>query len=323
MVATNSTQKSRVIGVGIRLVCIGLAGLVPLFASPYWVSLIMALYMYAILAITWNMVAGFTGYISFGHVVFWGLGAYTTAILTLKGGLPWGVAWLLSGVVASCFAFVIGIPTLRLTGVYFAISMLAFSEAVKVAVAYLRGLTGGGGGIYLPPVISLTGAYFMMWAVFSVVYLITIFLLRTSFGRFLLAVREDEVAAQSLGINTASVRIRIFILSSFFAALAGGVYILNTCFIDPQTAFDVSLTIKAILMTVLGGLGTIEGPVIGTILLGGFSELLWAKFPFIHKVLLGAIIMAVVGLIPRGIIPSIKGSGWWSLIFRSQLGESK
>lgn len=316
-------HKPQLLGMGIRLVCIGLAALVPLFASPYWVSLIMALCMYAILAITWNMVAGFTGYVSFGHVVFWGLGAYATAILILKVGLPWGVAWLLSGVVASCFAFVIGIPTLRLSGVYFAISMLALSEAVKVAVAYLRGLTGGGGGIYLPPVIGLNTAYLLMWAVFSVVYLMTSFLLRTPFGRFLLAVREDEVAAQSLGINTASIRIGIFTLSSFFAALAGGVYILNTCFIDPKTGFDVSLTIKAILMAVLGGLGTVEGPVIGAILLGGFSELLWAKFPFIHKVLLGAAIMAIVALIPKGIIPFMKGLPWWGLMSRSQSGGSK
>jgi len=301
---------------GIRLLCIGLVSVIPMFVSPYLVSLTMTLYMYAILAITWNMLAGFTGYVSFGHVVFWGLGAYATAILIIKVGLPWEVAWLLSGIVGCGFAFSVGIPTLRLSGVYFAISMLALSEAVKVAVAYLRGVTGGGGGIYLPPLISLNTAYYLMWAVFAAVYLTTCFLSRTSFGKFLLAVREDEIAAQSLGINTAAIRIQIFVLSSFFASLAGGVYILNACFIDPKTGFDISLTIKAILMTVLGGLGTLDGPIIGTLLLGGFSELMWAKFPFIHKVLLGAVIMAIVALLPRGVIPFLRGLRWWGISSR-------
>jgi len=197
--------------------------------------------------------------------------------------------------------------------------MLALSEAVKVVVAYLRGVTGGGGGIYLPPLISLNTAYYLMWAVFATVYLTTYFLSRTSFWKFLLAVREDEIAAQSLGINTAVIRIQIFVLSSFFASLAGGVYILNVCFIDPKTAFDISLTIKAILMAVLGGLGTLEGPIIGTLLLGGFSELMWARFPFIHKVLLGAAIMAIVALLPRGVVPSLKGLRWWGMNFYSTL----
>ena len=306
-----------------RLLFIGIGSIIPLCFSPYSVSFIMSLYMYAILAITWNMLAGFTGYVSFGHVVFWGLGAYATAILIIKVGLPWNIAWLLSGVVGCGFAFAVGIPTLRLSGVYFAISMLALSEAVKVAVAYLRGVTGGGGGIYLPPLISLNTAYYLMWAVFATVYLTTCFLSRTSFGKFLLAVREDEIAAQSLGINTAVIRIQIFVLSSFFASLAGGLYVLNVCFIDPKTAFDISLTIKAILMTVLGGLGTLEGPIIGTLLLGGFSELMWARFPFIHKVLLGAAIMAIVALLPRGVVPSLKGLRWWGISSRSTLKGDK
>lgn len=274
--------------------------------SPYYQSFLMSLAMYIILCTSWNIISGFAGYVSFGHVAFWGLGAYITAILINKAAMPWPVALLGAGVLTAVFAAVISHPLLRLSGVYFAIAMLAMAEAVKVLVSYFRPLTGGGGGIYLRPFIGVDDAFLMMslLAIFLVGFMVL--MLKTRFIQSLLAIRNNETAADSLGIPTERTKGLALVISAFFPALAGGIYILNTAFIDPKTAFNISITIDMILMTVFGGIGTILGAVVGPVAFMILSETLWANFPFVHKALLGAIIILLVLFLPNGIVPAAR-----------------
>jgi branched-chain amino acid transport system permease protein len=275
--------------------------------SPYHMSLMMSIWMYVILCASWNVMAGVAGYVSFGHVTFWGIGAYVTAILIVKLQVPWPFALLASGVGSAVFAGIISYPILKLSNVYFAISMLAMAETVKILVSYFRGLTGGGGGIYLPPLVSVKTVYLLMGFLTFLVLLTTYALQKTKFFRSLMAIRNNEVASESLGIDTTSRKIQAFIFSSFFPGLAGGIYILNVAFIEPKTAFDISITLNTIMMTIFGGIGTVLGPLIGPIVFMLLSEFLWTRFPFFHKAILGVAIVLIVIWIPNGIMPFLRG----------------
>jgi len=273
--------------------------------NPYYQSLFLAIAMYIVLCSSWNIISGITGYVSFGHVAFWGLGAYITAVLIVKLDFPWPLALLSSGILTGVFAALISYPILRLSEVYFAISMLALSETVKILVGYVRGLTGGGGGIYLPPLIRPNLAFLLMTILALIVVLMTYVLQDTKFFKSLLAINNNELAAGSLGIDTTRRKRQAFILSAVFPAMAGGIYILNVAFIDPKTAFDIGITLNTIMMTVFGGLGTVLGPVIGPVVFMLLSETLWARFPFVHKAILGVIIVLLVIFLPRGILSSL------------------
>lgn len=289
----------------VALVVIGLA-LFPSFGNPYTVSLVLSIAMYVALTASWNILAGYAGYVSFGHVVFWGVGAYGTVILVTKAGLPWLLALVAGGLVSALLAALVAQPILKLSGVYFAISTLALAEAMRVLTSYFRGLTGGGGGIYMSAPISLNTAYFLMLAIAAICVVFTYTLNFTRFGRSLMAIRENELAAESLGIDTTWRKAQAFIISAFLAGLTGGAYVLNVAFIDPGTAYDISLTLRAIMMAMFGGIGTVLGPVIGAVGFQSLSETLWANFPFIHKALLGALIIALVLLLPQGILTSVR-----------------
>ena len=278
---------------------------------PYYMSLVMSICMYVVLCSSWNVISGIAGYISFGHVVFWGIGAYTTAILIVKLQFPWPLALLFSGVGAALFAAIISYPILKLSEVYFAISMLALAETVKILTSHFRGLTGGGGGIYLPPMVSVNTAYLLMGVLALFILLTTYALQNTKFFRSLMAIRNNEVASESLGINTTIRKIQALIFSAFFPGLAGGIYILNVAFIEPKTAFDISMTLNTIMMTIFGGIGTVLGPLVGPIVFMLLSESLWTRFPFFHKAILGVAIVIIVLGIPHGIMPFLTRSGDW------------
>jgi branched-chain amino acid transport system permease protein len=278
---------------------------------PYYLSLLMSIFMYVVLCASWNVISGFTGYVSFGHVAFWGMGAYITAITITKLHFPWPMALVASGVGTSLFAALISFPILKLSSVYFAISMLALAETVKILVSFFRSLTGGGGGIYLPPIVSVSTVYLLMGFLAFFMLLITYVLQHTKFFKSLMAIRDNELASESLGIDTTRRKIQAFIFSAFFPAIAGGIYILNVAFIDPKTAFNISITLNTIMMTIFGGIGTVLGPLIGPVVFLLLSEALWARFPFIHKAVLGVVIVIMVLGLPNGIMPFVvRFTGW-------------
>ncbi len=302
LINIRNLNKTAIVGIA---VCFILIIIYYYTGSPYYQSLILSIAMYIVLCSSWNVISGITGYVSFGHVVFWGLGAYITAILIVKLSFPWPLALISSGIFVGLLVAVISYPILKLTSVYFAISMLALAETMRILVSYFRGLTGGGGGIYLRSLIDVKTAYLMMALLAFFVVLGTLIFRDTRFFRSLHAIRNNELAAESLGVNTTVKKMQAFILSAVFSAIAGGIYILNVAFIDPRTAFDIGITLNIIMMTVFGGLGTVLGPVIGPIVFMILAETLWSRFPFVHKAILGVIIVVLVIFVPKGILPSV------------------
>lgn len=280
--------------------------LIPVLGSSYNTAFALNIAMYVALAASWNLMAGYTGYVSFGHVAFWGVGAYACAIVVATLEMHWTVG-LLAGILAAVLlAVLVGGPILRLSGVYFAIATLAAAEALKVLTSYARGITRGGGGIYLLPDVSTTTTYFLMIVIAISSVAFVYFASYTRFGRSLLAIRENEVAARSLGVATVREKTLAYVASGVFAGAAGAVYVLNTTFIDPGTAFDITITLRSIMMSMFGGIGTVLGPVVGAIGFEVPSEWLWARFPFVHKALLGGLIIVIVLLLPQGVIPAVR-----------------
>lgn len=276
----------------------------PLLARPYYTSFGLSIAMYITLAASWNLISGYAGYVSFGHVVFWGTGAYGAAVLATRTEFPLPVVLLGGGILALVLALVVARPILKLSGVYFAISTLAVAEAAGVFAGYFS-LTGAGGGLNLPPSLSLDTAYVLMWLVAFASTATTYTLAFTVFGRSLMAIRDNESAAGSLGIDTTWRKVQVFALSAFLAGLAGSIYVLNVAFIDPRTGFDIQITLRSIMMAMFGGIGTVLGPVVGALAFQIPSELLWVRFPFLHKAILGGLIILVVLVLPNGILPSV------------------
>lgn len=276
--------------------------LLPFFGSGYEVSFTVQVFMWIALAASWNLISGFTGYVSFGHVAFFGVGAYTAAILITKAGWHWLPAGVAGCGPAMLLALIIGYPCLRLKGPYFAIAMLGLNEVVRALVSYFEGFTGGGNGISLPPIGSIVPVYYAMGAVALCVPLLTWWIIRSKFGLRLLSIREDETAAEVMGINTARLKLYAFLLSAAFPGIVGGFYASYASHIEPLSVFPLLTTITMIIMCLLGGPGTVLGPVIGAVLLSVFQELVWARFLFVHQAIFGALIVAVVLLMPRGIM---------------------
>ncbi len=287
---------------------VALAGLLvllvlyPLSATGYGIRVMLQLFMWIALAQSWNLISGLTGYVSFGHVAFFGMGAYTAAILIAKADWPWPAACVAGGVMAMVFALVVGWPCLRLKGPYFAIAMLGMNEVLRVVVSYYEGLTGGGSGLSLPTLHASVPIYYGMALTAALVTALAYFIITSRFGLRLMTIREDEVAAEAMGIDTFRYKLYAFLLSAAGPGVVGGLAARDQGYIEPISVFPLATTITMIVMALFGGKGTIWGPVLGAVLLFSIQEVVWAKFIYLHQLLFGAIIVAVVLLMPRGIL---------------------
>jgi branched-chain amino acid transport system permease protein len=288
----------------------GLLLTIPLWGSGYVVSLVLLTFMYTALAASWNLMSGFTGYVSFGHAAFFGIGAYAAGILLVRRLVPWPGATLAAGVAAAGLALLLGFPALRLRGPYFAIAMLGLAETVRVLVTVAEPLTGGGKGLTLPPTLNLTPAYYAMGALAALVVATTYVTATAPAGLRLLAIREDETAAEVGGVPTTRYKLSAFCASAAFAGAAGGLYAWYAGYIDPATVFASGLTVRAIAMTMFGGQGTVWGPVIGAAVLTYTGEAFWARFPFLHTALFGAMIVGILLFLPGGVIALCQARGW-------------
>ena len=274
----------------------------PMHATGYGVRTMLQLFMWITLAQSWNLISGLTGYVSFGHVAFFGMGAYTAGILIGKLGWAWPAACLAGGVMAMVLAVVIGWPCLRLKGPYFAIAMLGLNEVLRVIVSYYEGLTGGGNGLSLPTLHASVPIYYAMGLVAIAVTALTYLIITSRFGLRLMTIREDEVAAEAMGIDTFRHKLYAFLLSAVGPGIVGGLAARDQGYIEPLSVFPLITTITMIVMALFGGKGTIWGPVLGAVVLFTFQELVWAHFIYLHQLFFGAIIVAVVLLMPRGIL---------------------
>ena len=274
----------------------------PTFGTGYGVRAMLQIFMWIALAGSWNLISGLTGYVSFGHVAFFGAGAYTAAILIAKAGWPWLAAALAGGVGACAVALVIGYPCLRLKGPYFAIAMLGLNEVLRALVSYFEGLTGGGSGLSLPTLHATVSIYYVMGATAAAVTLLTYVIITSRFGLRLMTIREDELAAEAMGIDTARHKLYAFLLSAVGPGIVGALAARDQGYIEPISVFPLATTITMIVMVLFGGKGTVWGPVLGAVVLFVSQEFVWARFPYLHQLLFGAIIVAVVLLMPRGVL---------------------
>ena len=274
------------------VIAVGALIFFPLVTSAYNLTLALTVLLTVVMATSWNIISGFTGYVSFGHAGFFGIGSYIGALLIFNEVMPWIPAMIVAGLGTACVALVIGYPTLRLRGPYFAITMLGLSELAPI----LRDQP--------PP------TYYGM-IVLAVVAVVVSYAVGTStFGLRLLSIRDDEVAAQAMGIDTTRYKMAAFTLSSFFPGIAGALYAYHVGFIDPAAVFAILWTIRSIASAIVGGQATILGPIVGAILLSLVSEQVWARDPNLYQVIFGGIIALVVLVLPGGLIALAQRWDW-------------
>jgi branched-chain amino acid transport system permease protein len=274
----------------------------PPYGTGYGHRAVIQVFMWIALAGSWNIISGLTGYVSFGHVAFFGAGAYTGAILIASAGWSWPVAALAGGVAAGVLALAIGWPCLRLKGPYFAIAMLGLNEVLRALVSYFERLTGGGNGLSLPTLDATVPIYYAMGLMAVLVTLAARLIIASRFGLRLMTIREDEVAAEAMGIHTFRHKLLAFLLSAIGPGIVGALAAREQGYIEPLSVFPLATTITMIVMTLFGGKGTVWGPVLGAAVLFVAQEMVWARYPYIHPLLFGAIIVGVVLAMPRGVL---------------------
>ncbi len=273
----------------------------PFYSGTFTIRFLIGVILFAIMAEGWNVIAGYTGYPSFGNVVFFGLGAYTTALLMNDFHIPFIISLLFSAIVGALFAILAGMPVLRLKGHYFAIATLGIGETM-MAITLNVAFTGKGTGLSLPIANSLTMFYYVSLTVLLIFVIFMKWMLSGRLGYGMIAIREDEDAAKMMGINTVVVKITAFAVSGFFTAIAGGIYAYLSTFIDPPTVYDPLISIKMIIMAVLGGTGTIFGPIIGAFIVKFLSDFLSIHFTLMHTFFFGGIIVLTTLFLPKGLI---------------------
>lgn len=287
-----------------------LAATGPLFLQPSGLSLLYLTLFFVCISAAWNLFSGFSGYVNFGFAAFVGIGMYASVISFVDLGLGLAGGYLMGGVAAAVFAVCIGYPMLRIRDAYFSIAMLSIAEAIRVLASteLLEPFTRGGRGL---PVIAgtLHDHYYAMLVLAVAVMLAAYGIARSRFGLSLLAVREDETAAEGLAVNTTAVKFGAFVLSAFFAGVAGGIHATFVHYIDPNSAFDIKFTMMPIVMSIFGGLGTVLGPLVGGVLLAWVNDFTWLHLGRLNVTTFGIILICLVLWMPSGLVVRLKAAG--------------
>jgi len=282
--------------------------LAALVDNEYYYTLFNFIGIHALLVVGLNLLLGYAGQISLGHAAFFGLGAYTSGILTATWGAnPW-LALLAGLAVSGVAAWLIGIPALKLRGYYLAMATLGFGIIVYIVFNEAQALTGGPSGLHGIPPLSLPGLslntprrlYLLIWVTLGLILALSANLVDSRFGRAIRALHDTETAAQSLGVDTARVKLQVFVWSALYASLAGSYYAHTLNFIAPAS-FNFMFSIKLVTMVVLGGMASIWGSLLGAAVLTVLPELL-TVFHDYEVIVFGAILMVVMIFLPRGLV---------------------
>lgn len=283
--------------------------------DPNWVNIIAFTYLMAGLASSWNIIGGFGGQFSLGHGVFFGIGAYMTAAFVIRfGWSPW-LTMVPIAVVAAGVAMLISWPTFRLRGPFFAIATLAFNEVAFVLANHAESLTGGPRGLMIPFKAGLANMIFrerwqyalLMFAFVALTIGISVWLRRSRLGYYLLAIREDEDAARAAGINVLAVKLQGMALSAGLTSIGGTLFTMYLRYIDPPTIFTLpDVGVKFALLSLIGGIGTIVGPLLGAALIVPFENWLRSSFsdslPGLSLAILGLLMVLAALFMKRGIV---------------------
>lgn len=294
----------------------------PLFFSISQERVVTMVFFSIGLSASYNLIGGFAGYPSFGHVVFVGTGAYTAALLVNTFHFPFVLAVVFAGMISLLFSLILGAPILRLRGHYFAVVTFAVQMAMAEFVSSIDFL-GGSRGLVFMTVYDFTNYYYMFLVASALTVLCSYFVRRARLGFALLAINRNEIRAETLGVPTTSYKMAAFGLSAFWPGILGAIYGNYLGYIDPYIAFDPRLSISMVLYCLAGGIGTVIGPVIGAIVISFFSEIVWANFPHIHLTIYGLILVVFILFFPEGFL-GYKGSlPRWLVSVRSVTQRSK
>ena len=293
-------------------------GLPLVLHNPTYLHILILLFLYAYLTTSWNLVGGFAGVLPLGHAAFVGIGAYTSTVMFLQYGIsPW-IGMVAGGILATFAGVIIGMPTLKMRGAYFALATIAFAEGLRVMVENIDHLgpffINGPRGLQIPPLetgfanllfISKVPYYYIILIMLSLVLALTVLISRSKLGYMLNAGGEEPEAAMALGINVARTKLVAMAMSSFLTALAGTFYAQFTLYIHPKSIISLDLSFEIAFIALIGGRGSIAGPVLGALLLRPVSDFSRIYFgdtlPGLHLIIFGAVLILVMIFQPRGL----------------------
>lgn len=306
-------------GARVRVLLIALTILVllaaPGFLSAYGMRVLSAVFTIAVVAQGINLMAGYTGYPAFGNIVFYGIGGYATAILMGKAGWPFAAAAPAAVIIATVPVLLIGPALLRLRGHYFAIATLGLNEATREVVANANPLTGGGMGFSLPlpeggPLYNAVRFYYLLLATMIVATWVVWEFDRRRLGLGCRAIRDNEDKAEASGLHTTRYKTTAWTISAAMTAAVGSIQAWWLTYIDPPTMFDLALSVKAFVILLLGGAGTVFGPIVGAFVVELLANLTWSKLLNWHLGAMGLLIIGIILVFPDGFGVAVRRWGW-------------
>ena len=271
--------------------------------SDYQLQVLFRIYLFAALGLAWNLVGGYAGQLSLGHAAYFGAGAYGLALFT-RAGAPLWAAFPLLVLLAMTFALLIGGVSFRLRGPYFALATIAFAEVLHAAAKNLPSVTGGDVGAQVPALFHShvnRSFYFCAVLLAAVALAATVLISRSRFGYYLMAIREDQDTALSTGVNAARTKLNALLVSAALTALGGALYGSLFLFIVPDQVLSIDISNEIAIVAMLGGAGTVAGPVIGAVVLESAAEIFKSVFQEAHLLIYGLLLILVVLFLPEGI----------------------
>jgi branched-chain amino acid transport system permease protein len=285
--------------------------------GKFYLNIFILILLFATIATAWNILGGYGGQLSLGHTIFFGIGAYTSTLLYLNAGLsPW-IGMIIAAVLSILVGVFIGWPTFRLKGTYFSLATIAFAEVIRHLALYWKSLTNGSMGVNIrfePGWSNLifreySSYYYVALVLFLIDLSIMFYIDRTRFGYYLKAIREDEDSASTLGINVTRYKMLAMVLSAGLTGIAGVLYAQFMLFFEPETVFNLNFSIEIALITIVGGMGTVFGPLLGAVIIIPLNEILRSSFPTLNGMnyfIYGIALILIVSFMPNGLLPILK-----------------
>jgi branched-chain amino acid transport system permease protein len=292
----------------IGLVFLALAMLVPLWVtSDYLLQVFFRVFLFAALGLAWNLVGGYAGQLSLGHAAYFGVGAYGLALFS-KLGIPSWISVLLGVFMAVVSAAMIGKVSFRLRGPYFALCTIAFAEVLRLVAKNLPDVTGGDVGVQVPVLFAHSATRSFYWSgilLTAFALAITAWIERARFGYYLMAIREDQDTALSVGVNASRCKLWALLISAAITGLGGALYASMFLFIVPDQVLSLEISTEIAIVAMLGGAGTLIGPLVGSVVLESASEVFKNVFKEAHLLIYGVLIIVVVLFMPEGIVGTL------------------
>jgi branched-chain amino acid transport system permease protein len=298
-----SVNSRRPFVLGLLLFIFLLLATCPLYAPDYTVILLTSIFMYIVIAVSWTMFSGPTGYISLASAAFFGAGIYTSAIL--GRALPLPLVICMGGLASFCLALLVGALTLRLRGIYFVMFTFGLVELLLHFVLWWEvNITGTTGRVV--PSVSNTTVYYLMLIIFVLLVVTAYFIRHSKFGLALQSIGEYEEAAAHRGINVTALKTITFAISAFFMGAAGAIMATRWTYIDPKIAFNPLISFMPVLMAIFGGMGQLYGPIIGAAIFTYLEEFLVTRFPYYYMLIFGIIMLVSIIYMPGGLVGLIQ-----------------